>query len=146
MSGNNEGQAGRTPLPVVQIRAIPVGLASADVATAEIRMSIGGYPVRLDLAVPGVPTRLQDLLPVFQGMANVEVDVAVQAVEQQGLTISCCKGCGACCRQPVPITETEARALVQLVDRMPEPRRSHVRARFADARQRLEAAGMLDRI
>jgi Fe-S-cluster containining protein len=146
MSGNNQGQAGRTPLSVVQIRAVPAGLDPADVATAEIRMSIGGYPVRLDLAVPGVPTRLQDLLPIFQGMANVEVDVAVQTVEQQGLTISCCKGCGACCRQPVPITETEARALVQLVDRIPEPRRSHVRARFVDAHQRLEAAGMLNRI
>jgi Fe-S-cluster containining protein len=146
MSGNTEGQAGRAPLPVVQIHAIPAGMDPADVATAEIRMAIGGYPVRLDLAVPAVPTRLRDLLPVFQGMANVEVDVAVRTVEQQGLTISCCKGCGACCRQPVPITETEARALVQLVDRMPEPRRSQVRARFADARQRLAAAGMLDRI
>src|SRR4051812_18808290 len=146
MSGNNEGQAGRTPLPLVHLHAVPEGMDPASVATADVRLTIGGQPVRLDIAVPTAPTRLMDLLPVFQGLANVEVGVAVQSVERQGKSLSCRKGCGACCRQPVPITETEARALTQLVDEMPEPRRSLVRDRFADGLRRLDAAGMLKRI
>src|SRR4051812_40980375 len=128
MSGNTETQTDRTALPVVHLHAVPTGLDPAGVATADIRLSIGGQPLHLDIAVPAGPAPLGDLLPVFHGLANVEVDVAVAAVERQGQTISCCKGCGACCRQPVPITETEARALVRLVDGMPEPRRSQVRA------------------
>ena len=53
--------------------------------------------------------------------------------------------CGACCRQLVPISALEARELVRLVDRMPEPRRSVLRQRFNDALRRLadETGGRL---
>jgi Fe-S-cluster containining protein len=83
-------------------------------------------------------------LPIFQGLTDVVVGVAVRAVEHEGKAISCRAGCGACCRQPVPVSASEARVLARLVDAMPEPRRSAVRARFADARRRLAEAGVLD--
>src|SRR5262249_43913345 len=60
--------------------------------------------------------------------------------------ISCRKGCGACCRQAVPITTVEARRLRELVDELPEPRRSEVQARFAEARRRLTEAGLLEKL
>jgi len=82
------------------------------------------------------------MLPVIQGFADALIDVAVKAVEEKGRTISCKAGCGACCRQLVPISETEARRIADLVEEMPEPRRAAVRQRFADARRRLEEAGM----
>jgi hypothetical protein len=48
--------------------------------------------------------------------------------------------------QPVlPVSEPEARALARLVEDLPEPRRSQVRARFADVLEQLEAHGLLDR-
>jgi hypothetical protein len=43
----------------------------------------------------------------------------------------------------VPISGIEARALVEVVEGMPEPRRSAVRGRFAAARRRLAEAGLL---
>jgi Fe-S-cluster containining protein len=46
----------------------------------------------------------------------------------------------------VPISGAEARLLAQVVEAMPEPRRSEVRARFAEACRSLEAAGLLDRL
>jgi Fe-S-cluster containining protein len=46
----------------------------------------------------------------------------------------------------VPIAEIEARRLRDLVDQMPEPRRSQVRERFADALRRLAQAGLLDKM
>jgi Fe-S-cluster containining protein len=70
----------------------------------------------------------------------------VQAAEAREQTISCKKGCGACCRQLVPVSETEARRLCDLVNELPEPRRSAVLTRFADARERLEAAGLLEQL
>jgi Fe-S-cluster containining protein len=138
--------AARTPLPVVPLRAVPPGLAPDAVATADVELTIGGQPVHLDIAVPAGPTRPQDLLPVFRGMTDLVVGIAVQNTEREGKTISCRKGCGACCRQPVPVSESEALALAALVNRMPEPRQAQVRGRFAEALRRLEAAGLLDRI
>jgi Fe-S-cluster containining protein len=44
----------------------------------------------------------------------------------------------------VPISEPEARRIRDLVEALPEPRRSTVRARFAEAHQRLEQAGLLE--
>src|SRR5262249_44693347 len=60
--------------------------------------------------------------------------------------ISCKAGCGACCRQLVPISEVEARNIGELVNSLPEPRRSQICARFAEARHRLEKAGLLEKL
>jgi Fe-S-cluster containining protein len=68
----------------------------------------------------------------------------VQAALAQGQTISCKKGCGACCRQLVPLPPTEARRLRDLVNELPQQRRSEIQARFADARSRLQQAGLLE--
>jgi Fe-S-cluster containining protein len=84
------------------------------------------------------------MLPLVQSFANAVVGVATEAAEEQGRQISCRKGCGACCRQLVPIAEVEARNLAAVVEAMPEPRRSQVRARFTEARRRLTETGMLE--
>jgi Fe-S-cluster containining protein len=83
-------------------------------------------------------------LPVFQAITNAVVAEAERQTEAEGRPISCRAGCGACCRQLVPITEVEARALRDRIDGLPEPRKSEVLRRFAEARDRLEAAGLLE--
>jgi Fe-S-cluster containining protein len=98
--------------------------------------------VDLEITVPTEPVRLQDLLPVFQGLTDLIVEIATRTVEQDGLAISCAKGCGACCRQPVPVSASEARALRDLVEAMPEPQRSRLRLRFREAEARLADAGL----
>lgn len=114
--------------------------------TAQLDLNVGDYRLQAQLTVPAGPTSLRIMLPVIQNFANALVDVAVKAVEDKGKTISCKAGCGACCRQLVPISETEARALAALVEEMPEPRRSEIRRRFATARQQLEDTGTLDQL
>jgi Fe-S-cluster containining protein len=86
------------------------------------------------------------MLPVFRSIAEVVIDQGVKKAEAAGEKVSCKKGCGACCRQLVPISEMEARQIRDLVDELPEARRSEVRARFADARRRLQEAGLLDKL
>jgi len=66
------------------------------------------------------------------------------AVAAEGGTVSCKKGCAACCRYLVHVSESEAYYLYELVERLPEPRRSQVRERFAEARRRLQQAGFLE--
>jgi Fe-S-cluster containining protein len=119
-------------------------IGAAENLNARLRLSIGGCDLRLQVTVPAGPTRPRVLLPLCQSLTDVVVEEAVKEVAAEGKTISCQKGCGSCCRQLAPITPAEAHALGELVEGLPEPRRSAVRARFAEARQRLEDAGLLE--
>jgi len=117
---------------------------SADEVTFAVELSAAEWELRTKLTVPAGPTRLRQLLPLVQSFADAVVEGAAKGAEEQGLKISCKKGCGACCRQAVPISEVEARRIRDVVNELPEPRRSQVRARFAEARRRLAEAGLLD--
>jgi len=57
-----------------------------------------------------------------------------------GKTISCRAGCGACCRQLVPVSELEALHLAHIVEAMPADRRERVMQRFHDAVERTAPA------
>lgn len=101
--------------------------------TGKVSVTIGGMPLSFEMTVPEEPVTLRRMLPVFNQMANSFVGVGVGAVEADGKKISCKAGCGACCRQPVPLAEVEAFELAELVENMPEPRRSVIRERFEKA-------------
>ncbi len=110
-----------------------------------LSLQIGDAPVDLELAVPPGPVAAEDLMPVFQGLTNLVVSRGVEKAAASGRTVSCRAGCGACCRQVVPISEPEARDLARVVDAMPAGRQAHVRARFDAALAQLEPTGLLDR-
>jgi Fe-S-cluster containining protein len=105
-------------------------------------MEVLGKPVTLEIDVPEGTTTPRRMLPVFQEFSNCVVGRAVEAVEENGELVSCCKGCGACCRQLVPVTQTEALHLAALVEAMPEEKQAEVRARFAAAITKLAEAGI----
>lgn len=69
------------------------------------------------------------------------VAMATRADEQLGNVVACSKGCGACCRQPVPLSAPEAWMLADLVRSFPVDRQAILLARFADAKLALQAAG-----
>ncbi len=110
-----------------------------------VALRIGDEPVELELAVPPGAMATEDLMPIFQGLTNLVVSIGVERAEASGRTISCCAGCGACCRQVVPISVPEARDLARVVNQMPAERQAHVRARFDAALAMLEPTGLLDR-
>lgn len=116
----------------------------AQTVTANVNLNLSGTPVAVEITVPLAPFPLPMLLPTFRSLAETIVEQAVENTKSEGLTISCRSGCGACCRQLVPISEVEARLIHDLVGDFPEPRRSKVLARFAEARRRLEEAGLLE--
>lgn len=115
-------------------------------ARATVGLTIQGVQFQARMTVPAGPATPGRLLPVFRRLAESIVSVGVEAVEGAGRKVTCSKGCGACCRQLVPITRTEAHALRELIERLPEPRRVEIRRRFAEAARRLDAAGWLDRL
>lgn len=111
--------------------------------TVELCISSSEWELKAQVTVPVGPVRVDELLPIARALADALVDESETLVQQSGHTISCRKGCGACCRQLVAISEIEARRLRLLVDSMPEPKRSQLRARFGAAHRQLDEAGLL---
>ena len=111
--------------------------------SANIEFTVDGRVISLTVQVPAGPVSPRRILPLVNRLTDVVVDMAVEAQDEK---VSCSKGCGACCRQLVPISVVEARAIDALVQAMDEPRRGAVVARFADACRRMEEAGLMDRL
>lgn len=113
----------------------------------EFRIDAGGdAPITVALELPTAPVPARRMLPVLQTLAHKVIDVAVDAATKGGEAVSCRAHCGACCRQLVPVSLTEARRIAELVQAMPPPKRARVRERFAKAVARLESSGLLDEL
>jgi len=130
--------------PPIPLRAPPP--AGEAVLEGDVVLNISGEAAAFHLEVPDGPTTLDALLPVFQGLSNEVARRSAAKAVAGGKTISCRAGCGACCRQAVPVAEAEARRIAALVEAMPEPRRSEIRARFEAAERRLEQTALASRM
>jgi Fe-S-cluster containining protein len=109
-------------------------------STATLRLAVGELRIVHSITVPSAPVPAADIVPALQGLVNAVVEAA-----EMGKAISCRKGCGACCRQLVPVSCTEGERLLQLVEAMPASRRETLRARFAAAEAAIAEAGLVER-
>jgi len=121
--------AGESPRTVVRIAL----KACNEVLDAEIR-------------VPTAAIRPVDLLPILMSFDDAVVGIFEKDSIRQGKPITCTKGCGACCRQLVPISEVEAQYLAELVAEMPPDRRNRVETRFRRAREEFDRQGITKRL
>jgi Fe-S-cluster containining protein len=112
--------------------------------TTTVTLGTADWEMQARLSVPAAAVPLRTLLPMVQSFTDHVVGAASAWSERQGEAITCRQGCGACCRQLVPLSEPEGRHIADLLEALPEPRRSQVQSRFAEARQRLAEAGLLD--
>ncbi len=127
----------RPALPL--IAPVPDGMPGV---TGQCALRIGQDTLTVAVTVPAAPVPLAAVLPVFHGLSNALVELAELREAADGRTISCRAGCGACCRQAVPIAPSEARRLAALVEAMPAARQTIVRERFRAAVTRLAEAGV----
>jgi Fe-S-cluster containining protein len=121
-------------------------MESNDWVTGEVVLSIGGEPLKMSMTVPATPVKPHRMLPVFQKMTNSFVEISAVAAGARGETISCRIGCGACCRQPVPIAEIEIYHLAEVVESMPEPRRTEIKERFRKAVEHLKSLDWFEKM
>jgi Fe-S-cluster containining protein len=115
-------------------------MADSGHSTATLRLTVGTLRIAHPITVANAPVPAADVVPALQGLVNAVVEAA-----QAGKTVSCRKGCGACCRQLVPLSRTEGERLLQLIDALPAERRETLVARFAAAETAIEGAGLKDR-
>lgn len=109
-------------------------------STATLRLSVGDLRVVHPITVPSGPVPAAEIVPALQGLVN-----AVVAAAEAGREISCRKGCGACCRQLVPVSRTEAERLLGVVAALPVERREALAARFAAAEAAIKSGGLHER-
>lgn len=111
---------------------------------ANIHLQLAGQTRTVEVPIPAGKQPISALFPAARAIAHEIIGFAVDQAERDARKVSCCAGCGACCRQLVVISLAEAAALAKLVASLPVERQSVIRQRFADALTRLEAAGLLD--
>ncbi len=101
--------------------------------------------IKGNLSVPPGAVRLAEM--AWNAMAIDErlIGMAVASEAKQGRQVSCKKGCGACCRQAVPLSPAEAWMIADVVASLPPDRKAEALARFATAKQRLADAGFGER-
>ncbi len=119
-------------------------MASALVSTitGEVVLRLEDEAMTMTVTVPVGPTAMIDLLPLVNAASGAIVERATARAVAAGRTISCRAGCGACCRQPVPLAPAEARALAAFVAALPEPAQAEVRSRFAAGQAAFVAANV----
>jgi Fe-S-cluster containining protein len=98
----------------------------------------------MTVSLPKEAVCFGEMLPILYAIDGVLVETLSQSAQENGQNIACRKGCGACCRQLVAISLVEAQELAQRVAALPAKRQARIRARFDQAVQRLEEAGLLD--
>ncbi len=117
-----------------------------DWVTGQITLSVNGIPLEMQMTVPAKPVKPQRMLPIFGQIANSFTELGIKAVEEENQQVSCKKGCGACCRQPVPLAEIEAYQIAELVENLPEPRRSEIEKRFDAAANHFHKIGWFEKL
>ena len=109
-------------------------------------LPVGGGFLNASASLPTAKTTLTELLPIIQNLENAIVGRVSDEAAEAGSPISCRAGCGACCRQLVPVSFFEAEALTGWIAALPEERRAELAERFRRALLALRDAGVIDRI
>lgn len=118
----------------------------ASTVKANFSLPVGGAALNVSVQVPVGRTTLTELLPIIQNLENAVVAKISAEASAAGHPISCRAGCGACCRQLVPINLFEAEALAEWLATLPEERMAILRERFSRALSLLRDAGVIERI
>src|SRR5580698_6530439 len=127
---------------------MPDASADASVPTVKANFSIpvAGVFLQASAYVPAGRTTLTELLPIVQNLENAIIGKVTEEAAACGKPISCRAGCGACCRQLVPLNLFEAEALTDWIRTLPEERQKALAERFHQALSALRDAGVIDAI
>ncbi|GAB4328290.1 MAG: hypothetical protein Kow0074_24150 [Candidatus Zixiibacteriota bacterium] len=114
------------------------------VAIMQVELTDPGGTIRGQVQIDTGPMRLADLVPTAIELTMVLSTRANQRARKEGKSISCAAGCGACCRQLVPVSPPEAFWIADVIRSLPPERRDVVMARFNHIASEVEERGMVE--
>src|SRR5262249_44102212 len=138
--------AQRIGLPVLPAAEGPAAQPGCSRESVAVPLDVvaGAARIQGEVRISKGPTTPADLLPLLQSLADALLRPAGRPAVAEGARVAGKHGGGAGRRLLVPPPPTGARRIRDLVNKLPQPRRSEIQARFADARSRLQQAGLLE--
>jgi len=104
----------------------------------------GRLTTAIDVPTGFIP--ITAIVPVTRRLGEEAAQLEIQQATEAGQTISCRKGCAACCRMLVPVSAPEAFALREYVEQLPTDRRTPLLNRLSDTKERVTREGLWDRL
>jgi len=113
--------------------------------TGKIQLLVDDTLFEMELTVQASPVKPQRMLPIFQQVTNLYVEMGVAATKSEGVNVSCKKGCNACCYHMIGLAEFETYHIAEIIEEMPEPQRSEVKERINKALKHFAETGWIER-
>jgi len=114
-------------------------------ATERLNLSIttssGDLQAQIDVPTGFIP--ITKIVPLMRSLGDQAQELEIAKTLQAGKSISCQKGCAACCRQMIPVSPPEAFALVKVITDLPQEHQSRIKQNLAKTKKRLQKAGLL---
>lgn len=104
----------------------------------------GQLTTAIDVPTGFVP--VSAIVPVVRRLGEEAQALELARSLDSGKSLSCRKGCAACCRMMVPLSPPEAFSLRDYLSTLPEERRQHISERFARSKSMLLAHGLWHRL
>ena len=109
----------------------------------EISLQTPSGEVSTAVGVPTYFVPITAILPLMRSLGEEAQMLEQRRLLEAGQTVSCQKGCAACCRMLVPISAPEAFALAHRIDRLEQSEQTRLLTQLDLANQRLAKAGLL---
>jgi len=110
--------------------------------TLTLTTPAGDVAARIDVPSGFVPVTA--IVPLMHGLGEQALALEERTAAMRGESVSCRKGCAACCRLLVPVSAPEAFRLRDRLAQLPAPRQTEIRRRMAEAERRLVETGLLE--
>jgi len=106
-----------------------------------ITTTSGDLQAQIDVPTGFIP--ITKIVPMMRSLGDQAQELEIANTLQAGKTISCQKGCAACCRPMIPVSPPEAFALVEAIKDLPQDHQSRIKHNLAKTKERLQNSGLL---
>ena len=102
--------------------------------------------ITTEISVPTGFVPIASIVPLMRSLGEQAQNLEQQRARDGGQSISCRRGCAACCRMLVPLSPPEVFALQASFERLPEDEQNRLQARLDAAKLRLQEAGLWEQL
>jgi Fe-S-cluster containining protein len=120
------------------------GIVMAERFEVALNTPAGRLTTAIDVPTGLIP--ITAIVPLTRRLGDEAAELEIQQAIKTGQSISCRKGCAACCRMLVPLSAPEAFTLREHVKQLPMDRQRYLLNRLHDTKNRMKQAGLWDRM
>ncbi len=106
----------------------------------DITTSSGNLHAQVEVPTHFIP--VTSIVPVIRSLGEQAQDLEIAKTLKRGKTISCQKGCAACCRMMIPVSPPEAFALVEAIRGLTPEHQARIGQNLGETQRRFQEAGL----